>query len=414
MKLIACSGMGAMAVALATPAAAQSSQTSAAVDVLVGGGVATNPYSEVGSPSTAINGTLEVRPQVQIRDPSTVYRLGGALRHVEFLSKYRSNDSVDLTADVSHQASDRLELHGGAGFSWGDVNSFNMVSPANPVNPTDPVTDPVVPPIIDDVALNGLDITRTSYRATVGGSYRPSAYDRISLDVGASNNYYSKNANLLQLDEFGYWNADLGYARAISETTEIGAMLSYGRVNYFDQTLGDGTIITPMAIISHRLSETLSIKAGAGVTRSRIQELTGVRTRTSWAANLSGCYRDSLSHLCLTGTRRAMPSSLAGVRTQTGLTVDYARRLSEMDDIAVSGSYARSSGGAAAIVNGVPVQYSDAISYASIAGTFNHRFAENLFGFITAGYSDTFGAGIARRPNLQLSAGVRIRFGRIQ
>jgi len=383
-----------LAALSSVPALAQAEFTA---DATVGGGAATNPYLVSGAAQSSATVTASIQPHVVVRDTLTTFRLDGEFTDTHYFSNYDDSQTYSARASVDHVLSSRASIRGSIGVGGGIVGVNQAL-----FNPTVPEGNDL-PPIVDDVTLDGLRQRRQNYQASLGVGLQLSPYDSIDINGSASAIRFSGASSL---DEYNYFSQQIGYSRRISAHTQVGVTMNVGESDYLGTPFGDGTIYSPSLTFSTTTASNFTIEAAGGVSVSKLNTGFGRMTSTSWTASLSVCRRNEFGALCVYGTRATLPSSLNGVRSQSSLGLGYTRRIGPADDIAVNASYSNSSEPLFSLATSA--------DYVSSAVTWNHRFGQRLFGFVSAGYSDAFQSGFNRRGNFQANVGLRIRLGKIR
>ncbi len=370
-------------------------ETEFVTDVAVGVGASTNPYLESGPVESTASGSISVAPRLRITEAATTFNLRGFARIEEYERDFRANNSFGVNGSVEHGLSERTEIRGRLGYR-GSIVGVND----DFFNPPDVIDDNFLPPIADDIALNGLNQRRHSFQAGVGLSHSFSALDSISVDAGATAIRFADSA---VQDEFNSFNQSIGYSRILSDRTSIGASAGFNQINYLGQRTGDSSIISPALNITHQISEDFTISASAGVSFARSKNLVGSTKSTDFSGSFDICRDKENNQLCFGASRQTLPTSFDGVRSQTSFNIGYSHKLNRDDNISLNGSYSRSSNS----VSGI----SDDFDYLRTSVTYNHKFQERFTGFVSFGYSDSYQDAISRKANAQVSIGIRLTFG---
>lgn len=372
-------------------------------DVSLGAGWSSNPYLQNGPQDSSISGSVLVVPRLILTEDVTTFDLRGLARIEEYDEDIRTNTAYGLDGSVEHSLSDRTQLRARAGFrsTIVGVNSGFF-------NPPDVIDTNFLPPVADDIGLNGTNQRRTTFQGGVGISHNLSEVDSISVDASA--NAVRFGDSTVQ-DEYNFFSQNVGYSRVLSESTSIGASLGLSQANYLNQDLGDSTIVSPAITFEQQIGPDFRLSGAAGVSFARVDNgLLGKTNSTDFSGTLSLCREGPNSNFCLNGSRQTLPSAFDGVRSQTTVGVGFSRKLSRNDDLSISAGYSRSSNP----VLGPTQVASETLEYVRGSATFNHRFQDRITGFISAGYSDSYQQGISREANMQVSIGVRFRFGNNQ
>jgi hypothetical protein len=376
-------------------AAPAMAETEFVTDLSVGVGASTNPYLENGPVESTASASISVTPRLTIKDDVTTFNLRGFARIEEYEEDFRTNSSYGFDGSVNHALSERTQLRGRLGYR-GSIVGVNDAF----FNPPDVIDDNFLPPVADDIALNGLNQRRHTFQTGIGLTQTLSELDSVSVDLGATAVRFSNSS---AQDEFNSFNQTLGYSRVLSDRTSIGASIGFSEVNYLGQRAGDSTIITPSLNVSHQISEAFNVSASAGVSFSRSKNVIGSTKSSDLAASFDLCRSTERTDLCIGASRQTLPTSFDGVRSQTSFNIGYNRQLTRDDRINLSASYSRSSNAVFGI--------SEDFDYLRTSATFNHDFNQRFSGFVSAGYSDSYQDGINRRANFQVGVGIRLTFG---
>ena len=396
------------------------SQSRFTTDVSVAGGIATNPLQSVDDTGTSGTVTVDIVPQLTVDDALTTYNIRGFARFVEYTRDIRSNNSFGLNGLVENRISEVTQLRANISYLTSIVGANDaFFAPIAPVagsgvieqNPVIP--DPLVPDLADDIGLNGFNQRRHNVQSGIGISSKFSPLDSVSANVSASAIRYDGSSFQ---DEYNYYTQNLSYSRRVSELGDIGASVTLGETNYLRQQIGDAFTVTPTITWSKRLSPTLNISTGAGIAYTRVQTGFGNRTSTDFSGSLNLCRTLEYSSLCFGASRRTLPSSFGGVRSQSSLDLSYSQRLSRRDSINASVSYSRSSNPILDnnAFNPILDNNTQSLSYLRGFARYNRAFTDRLSGFVSAGYADTYQPDINRKANFQGNVGINYRFGKIR
>lgn len=391
---------GMLSAVLLSVSARAAAEPHVSVEVSGKVGYATNPYLEyetINPDTDVVTATMSITPTILFPGETGKFRLSGNFQHTEYSRHYRSKETYGLSAGFDKRLSERLTIRGGANFDSAVVGSDELI-----VTPVDGGSgaDPGQPPVIDDITNLGSRQRRQSFRAMTALSYQASPGDLISFDMSAALTRYPNPTNL---DEFNYFRGTLGYSTEVSADTFVGVTFGASRSNYLNKSVGDGTVLTPQLTASTGISERWSLHGSIGASIARINDLTGKTSQTSLAGSFGACRKDERSNFCLSANRSAMPTSFGGIRTQTGIGTSFGYRLGEFTDISANANYSwadQSILGAAG-----------SVEYFTASMTLNRRLSERVTGFISDGYSDSYGGNIPREANVQVNAGIRVTLG---
>lgn len=408
--------LGLSIAVMATPAAAQSQL---GVDLSAKAGVATNPFLQPGSTPTALSGTIGVRPSWVLERPLSTFEINGNAEVTFYDKGYSANENITVQGTGMHRLSERTTLNGtlgyvntvvgtftGLGLPFGTSLPGTVTTPVAGGSTTVPIILPDTPAIVTDPALGGIGQRRQVYLASGGLSTALSARDQFTANMAISVNRSSSNT----LDDFDYATPSIAYNRTISEKLTVGATFAVGFTNYRTTSVGDATVYQPSLTLRRGLSDRWSLSAALGAAIISINEPDGSRSSTSLNGSADLCRRDSRLSTCLSVSRQTVPSSFQGLRTQTSASGSLAYRLSERDDLSLTGGYSHAS---------QPIQrnllvasHAGSVDYANASGSYSRRFAPAWWGNVTLGYAQGFDNIERIGANLTALAGVTYRFGR--
>ena len=370
------------------------------VDISGKVGYATNPFLEyeaLNLDTDVVTATISVSPQILFPGETGNFRLSGNFQHTEYSRQYRSKQSYSVSAGWDQRLSERFSMRAGANLDSAVIGSDQIF--AAPIDGGAGV-DPDQPPVVDDITLLGSRQRRLSIRTMVGMSYQPSARDRISLDLSAA---FTRYPNPTTFDEYNQYTSHLGYSREVAAETFVGVTVGVSRSNYLGTPEDDGTVITPQLTASAKVDQRWTISGTLGASIARINDVVGEVRQTSLAGSFGACRKDERSNFCFTANRSALPSSFGGIRTQTGVGSSFGYRLGERTDISASANYSWADQSILGTANSV--------EYFTATMTLNRRLSERVSGFISDGYSDSYGGTFPREANIQVNAGIRVTLG---
>lgn len=361
--------------------------------------IGTNPYGLTGNDTDSGSATISLAPLLTDRSATGSFKLQGRVAHTEYFRRYQSTQSYSVDTSAIEQLTSRLSIHASAGFDSAVYGNNQLLFPGTG---SDGEIDPNLPPIVDDVTLNGLRERRVSYRSGAGFNYTPTSRDSYFADASVfAARYPRKTANL---SEYNYYGTSFGYQRQIDSRINLGLQGSVGRTDYLGTANGDATTFSPRVSASIKLDPRWSLSGDVGVSITRSNRTGGKITDTGIAFSLTVCRRGDRANFCLTGSRSAQPSALDGVRTQTSIGASYNYKIDNRSDIGITGNYSRASK--------TNLGLQPARDYVNTRVTYNRTLTRNLRGFVAAGYSDSFDGLASRRANLEGTLGVSLFLGR--
>ena len=410
-----------------TLAPAASAQDRWAVDTSASAGVSTNPYLRQGSGSsgTALQGTLDVRPSLVIERPLTRFELSADGQITFYNHDYPTNESFTLSGFGTHQLSQHTTVHSSVSYLntiTGSVYNSALVplpvlvggtgtAPTTGTTGLD-TTAPVVtvptaslPLYLNDPALGVLGRRQQAFQFGGGIATTISARDSISADSSVSFSRFDG----IGLGDFNYFTPSVSWQRALSDRTSLGATFVVGFTDYLRTNVGDATTYAPQATLSHVLGSGWRLNASLGVTFANLHEATGgTRSTSSLSGSASVCQQDARRNMCFSASRQVAPSALQGLRTDTSVSASLTYLLNEYDSLSGGVSYSHADEPLQRSVVGLR---SGSIDYVNATGSYSHRFARALSGFVNAGYAKTFDDRITRGGSFTGQVGISYRFG---
>ena len=412
----------ALAPLAGSPLAAQNRTVS--LDATVSAGVSSNPFLLNDDPESSAYVESVLAPQWEQADERGSYLAGGFLRTVHYFSGY--DDSWSLGAFVRGQRalSPTWDVRGSLELNSsiiGERPGFGFAQPYAPVTGEPvgdpPLTDPPLPlPVgglvgpsspellppgvfVPDITLLGRRSRQTNYGSSLGASYRLS--ERSSLSADANFRRYSFGSSLFSSTQYG---ATLGYSRALSTVTQVGARVSAQYVDY--DSGGNSSIYQPQITVSSRLSPRWRIAGGLGLLLLRNDVFGRRESSTGLSADVNLCRDGERTDLCFTANRDASPSAQGVATRRFGVGGNYVYRFNEDDSARVAVDYSR-------VTSDQLLGLSDRYSYLYASADYQRRFAPRIFGGVTAGYRksrDAFGGP----EDVLASVFIRTRLGSIR
>ncbi|CAA9487477.1 MAG: hypothetical protein AVDCRST_MAG91-380 [uncultured Sphingomonadaceae bacterium] len=418
----------------ATGAAAQSQTFS--VDAFASAGFTSNAFLvNDGSTSTGFV-EASVQPRFGLVDEQGATFIQAFARNTQYLDRFGSSQSYGIQADSNRRLTEKLSARVYAGFDsiiLGERGLGNNLLGAEPVTvPTTPPVDPVsgaqpipTPPpqptvvlptdVFTDVGLIGLRTRQNQFRAGGGLSYQLTEIDSISADANIiRSDYGDSRAGQLLSDYLGY-GATLGYSRALSTQTQVGARLSAQKGDY-DETGFSSSVYQPQLTISTRVSPLWTVSAAAGLMFVKSRTPLGTDNSTGFSGNVNGCRAGETSSLCLSAYRDATATGIGGVSKIVGAGVDYSYRLNQTDSIRASASYSKSdlTGELTSVIGDDELVRRFSSSYVNANVSYDRAFSRRLTGGATLGYRDVFDSGFETSGDISGQVFIRARFGDLQ
>ena len=233
----------------------------------------------------------------------------------------------------------------------------------------------------------------------MGATYRLSERSTLSGDANVRRSSYGNS--LFSSTQYG---ATLGYSRAISTVTQVGARVSAQYIDY--DSGGNASIYQPQITASSRLSPRWRIAGGLGLLLLRNDVFGRRDSSTGVSGDVNLCRDGERTDLCLTANSDAAPSAQGVATRRFGVGGNYLYRFNEDDSASVRVDYTR-------VTSNQLLGLSDRYSYLNASGNYQRRFATRIFGGVTAGYRkslDAFGGP----EDVSASVFLRTRLGSIR
>jgi hypothetical protein len=330
-------------------------------------GYSSNPFLLEDAPGSA---TLQLGTAAR-------YRIIGERRETSFdaradVTQYlrRYGSSSGYGAGVTHRErfSERAELNARADFDSSILGErFGVVRTLEPNQGTSPEA-----PFDPDIGLLGLRQRRTSYGIAANLSLQPTVDQQIGIAARVGRSDYSGG-----FSNSDFWSYGLtgSYLKALSGVTKAGAQFAISKTDY-EQELGSFLVMQPQLVLQHRLSPSWELSAGAGLSFIEASG-PGLGDTLSWSAALQSCRAGARDSICLNLDRSTSPSGRGGVRTSSSASASYTYRLSEREDLSVSGNFTHFGRAMTQAEVGSSKAW-------TINGAYQRRFAERLTGRASA------------------------------
>jgi hypothetical protein len=205
--------------------------------------------------------------------------------------------------------------------------------------------------------------------------------------------------------DYRAYSGALGYARSLSERTQVGARVSAQFIDY-DLRGSTSSVLQPQLTIDTQLSSLWSLKAAAGLLFVTTERTGESSDSIGLSTSVTGCRRADRSSLCLRLQRDASPSGLGEVLTRTGGGIDYSYRLGERTYVRAQADISH--------VAGSTFADRDSLTYGNVSATYDRELSKRLSGGVTVAYRDVYGLeqGVSADVSSQLF--VRARLGSVQ
>lgn len=381
------------------PAAAQTVETSATVDVTAGG--SSNPFLLTRSDPSSGYAQVNVDPQVRLVDGSTTAILDAFYRRTQYFRLYDATDAYGATLSANGQLSARMTVRTIASYTSSIVGENGLDARTGPTTPTPGAGSIPIDPT--DISLIGLRTRDDTWSITSGFDWQNSARDFVSFNAAATGTKYGTTS----LPESRAILLSGSYARAMTERTRIGVSMQ-GQWQDFGGDGNNSTIFQPRATLSTQLASRWTFNGGIGalIINSRTLGISQYSVGVSGEADL--CRQGEKDNFCLQAFRDADASAFGSINKRFGVVLSYSYRLTEKDKVQVSGNYTRLDRGSVGPLVGTD-------SYLNGQIDFDHRFTQRFSLSADAAYRRSNGSGFGgfgARDDISVSISLHTRFGK--
>jgi hypothetical protein len=335
-----------LSVAIGTPALAQPIQFSATLQGDLGYG--SNPFVRPGVSQSAGLGSVTFSPKLVYEDPKSTTTLSGQYSRDQYFSRFGHTDMLDVGLERKDQLTAYLASTLDARFS-----STNKATIADPT-------------LIDNEPLN---LGRRTYRTN--GQYQlqwqATARDQFSYGAQIEHLAYGRDNSGLTTrlaSNYTQYSVNGGYSRAVDARTMVGAQVSVSAVR--SQLYPDSRTIQPSITAKRQLNAVWSFDGHIGVVLQHVSgPFASSTTSLGYGANLCGAY--PRTNICITVNRDTSASGYGALRTTSGVSLTWGRKLTEHSNLSFSANFYKSNSdqsltGAAPTANSVlPLRNSRAL-----------------------------------------------------
>lgn len=377
----------------ATPAAAEQIFL---LDVYAGAGASRNPFLQIGEGTSAASVFIGIVPQVRILDEVSEVTLDASLRYNRYARLYGDDASASANFQVDRRLSalTKLRAHASARVARTSVQDFIA-------GPGVGQPDQGAPVLLPDVTFAGSRSRTTTLDAGAGIEHQLSARDRLVAEIAVTSTSFSMAGQ----SDYRFLTGDLGFNRRLSDRMSAFAALRVGYSDFLAGKLDDGTVIAPTVGIKTQLNPRLSLEAGAGVSFSRINGLSGrADSRLVPSAQIVLCETNVDSKDCIRISRGSQPTAANGLTTVTTANFSRSQKISQWDQLAVGASYTRTDRSSTA-------RTGQGYELLTASATYDHSFDRRVAGFVTPSYTRLFDSNVRRRGDISVLLGIRYRFG---
>jgi len=421
--------LGAIALALVAAPSAVSAQTEGrfSADASATAGYANNPFSILGDDTGSALVTLDIAPRYQILTERSTVTLSGDANVQQYLRRYGRNDSYSGAVDYQLRPSERITAHTRLDLSSAVLGSYNSYLPfgtglgstgfgspgtgtigTGTTGTTTGTTTGVIPvgtvglaPGLTDIGLYGLRNRRKTAQLSGDVGVTLSARDSLTVSGYAQATRYN---GIAQLGDFEAYSGSLGYSRRVSAQWNVGLRASASSFNY--RTVGGDSRVYPVeATVSGRLNQFWTINGSLGATFVDSDALGSTR-QTSLSGSLNLCRQGNLSTLCIQAARQVSPTGFAGSQYVTTAGATWSRRLSERENLSLSGTYSKVGGNRAqSLVPGLQDEFAQGVV------SYDRRISQRLRLLTSANYRQFLTGNSGRPADFGGQIGVAYRLG---
>lgn len=312
-----------LAMAAATPAAAQQLQFSAVAQGNLGYG--SNPFVRGGVTQASGFASGSFAPSLVYQTARSTTTLDGSYSRNQYFTLFGHTDS----ALASLKRVDLLTAHLVSTLSASFTSTNNAT-----------ITDPAA---IDNEPLN---IGRRTYHSS--GQYQlqwqASAKDQISYGAQIEHSSYgdaTKSAiSNLAASSYTQYAVNAGYNHLVDARTTIGAQVAVSTVR--SKLYPDSRTIQPSLTAKRQLNAIWEIDGHVGVVLQHVYgPFANSTTAIGYGVNLCGTY--PRTHLCVNAQHQTSPSGYGALRTNSSVGVDLTHDITEHSHIVLSASYYKTS-----------------------------------------------------------------------
>lgn len=359
-------------------------------------GYDTNPFFLVLEETAAPAISLRVTPHFSSSSSRTDIVIAGGVEWIEYLDRYETIRNYNASGDVRHRANERLELTGGLRF-FSRVVGTAFGSTGQDFGGSSLFPDDALPS--EDVTLLGLRQRANTFAGTGAMIFTPSKRDRLEVETEVRREDIENNL----LNDVTLATQRIQYRRALNDSVQIGAQVSYSIADFDSPDQADADTISPSLVVTARLAPRWELTANVGAGFIDLDGPTGNTSDTAFTGQASLCYRDGRKDFCARATRGFLPFGVGGVRLQSVLSATYSHRLSERDRLSFSSDYSSVSEPAQGLGSDIEAL--------GISGRYDRQISERVDLFFNATYSNFDNNVFADQSRSQVLGGVSIRLG---
>ena len=378
-------GLILLAMATATPVAAQQVQFSAIAQGNLGYG--TNPFVRGGvtQGSGVVSGSFA--PNLIYQTARSTTTLGGSYSRNQYFRLFGHTDS----ASASLKRVDLLTAHLTSTLS-GSFSSTNNAS----------ITDPA---LIDNEPLN---IGRRTYHASGAYQLQWQASAKDQFDAGGQvehSSYGNSNRSgitSLAASSYTQYAVNGGYNHSIDARTTVGAQVTLSELR--SKLYPDSRTAQPSLTAKRQLNAIWEIDGHVGIVLQHVSgPFASSTTAIGYGVNLCGTY--PRTHLCANAQHQTSPSGYGALRTNTSVGLNLTHDLTEHSHVTIAANYYKTSAGKSLLVQNAIAAKARAVE---ATGQYDRDLTQRLSAGFDAAYrwrdSGVSGTGHALSASVHLKA----------
>lgn len=380
------------------------------IDLEAGAGYSSNPLLSLNNNNGAAFGRISAHVvHTRVSDRTTTV-LAGFAQGLFYTRHYGVQESFDLNGRHDAAVNEKLRVYidGDAAYDkGGQLETQILTIPGVPLLP-----GTTVPPTLLTPGSDFLTVTGRNYRlrADAGGQLALSPVDNLDFSSGIEHDIFKSGA----LDtRYTSIPVSLGYDRQLNARTTIGARVVGDFTHYsgnLTSGLADSRVFTPELTAVLRLSEHLTFSGDVGASFSSVDD--GLRTRhsTGLAADASLCSATERSTFCGHAAVQQQAATAAGPARDISAGLDYSRRLTADDTLALSLSADRYSNPVILVAG---ASFTHATSARAVVN-YSRKISNRWFGGVNLSARKVSETGPNPDADLSASLFIRYRFGDVR
>ncbi|MEO1967209.1 MAG: hypothetical protein ABGW87_00670 [Sphingomonadaceae bacterium] len=377
-------------------------------------------YSGTGSADSSSDwvgaGSVEVRPWLTSKGPTSSFNLSAFARGRAYTSKYGFDDSYGGNLNVTKRTSERTTLSANASVTSSSPRGRYDYIGRLPASLTPggtgsdvgtPVTDPSLLVPGEDITLLGLSGRTTNINVGAQGTTQLSERSSFNANVGYQKLIVTGNSgSSFGNTDYDSVSAGLGYTHQLSQRTQIG-LTGNARYTHYQAIYPSATTFGLFATLDRQLGEFWHLSASAGVsaTHSEANSQFPSYSNVTAAGSVSICNQNSRRSFCLSYDRAQQPSALGRIRNTDSVSAQYSQSVSDRDRLSATAGYTSSKSN-----DPNTTSFRD-IELLSFRSTFTHTFSDRLDGYVFGSVDRSYGGFVNDKPRIAIGIGLTVRIG---